>query len=220
MTRLNKTALKLLSAIVEATKKNEVYYVTQPEAQSLVSEPQLIEVNKQMIKDNKAACRATAAGIEMVAPTVTIAPVTADATVNGGSKFEVMSGMSLPKSKRGGGGGGAPTKYPFDKLDVNQFFFVPATAEKPDPAKSLQSGVASANNKYSKGTGEFETVERTKRGEGNKAVVDAAGNKVKETVQREKRESLRKFVIRPVEAGQTYGQWQCPANGAVVYRTM
>lgn len=209
---MNKKALKLLGAIVEATKKNEVYYVTKGEAESLANDPQVIEVNQGMIKDGKAASRATAAGIEMMnAP----APVEAST-----SEFALITGAEVPKSKRGGGRGGAPSKYPFEKMEPGQSFFLPKTAERPDPVKSLQSSIAAVNHKYSEGTGEFETVERTKRGEGNKAVKDANGENVREMVQREKRKALRKFVVREVKAGQNYGMFKPEYDGALVTRTL
>lgn len=209
---MNKKALKLLGAIVEATKKNEVYYVTKAEAESLANDPQVIEVNQGMIKDGKAASRATAAGIEMM--NVPAAPSTSE------EGFALITGAEVPKSKRGGGRGGAPSKYPFEKMEAGMSFFLPKTAERPDPVKSLQSSIAAVNHKYSEGTGEFETVERTKRGEGNKAVKDANGNNVRETVQREKRKALRKFVVREVKAGQNYGMFKPEYDGALVTRTL
>lgn len=211
---MNKKALKLLGAIVEATKKNDVYYITKAEAESLANDPQVIEVNQGMIKDGKAASRATAAGIEMIntASNTPAEPST--------SEFALITGAEVPKSKRGGGRGGAPSKYPFEKMEVGMSFFLPKTAERPDPVKSLQSSIAAVNHKYSEGTGEFETVERTKRGEGNKAVKDANGNNVRETVQREKRKAIRKYVVREVKGGQTYGTFKPEYDGALVTRTL
>lgn len=209
---MNKKALKLLGAIVEATKKNDVYYITKAEAESLANDPQVIEVNQGMIKDGKAASRATAAGIEMMNVPAPAEPST--------SEFALITGAEVPKSKRGGGRGGAPSKYPFEKMEVGMSFFLPKTAERTDPVKSLQSSIAAVNHKYSEGTGEFETVERTKRGEGNKAVKDANGNNVRETVQREKRKAIRKYVVREVKGGQTYGTFKPEYDGALVTRTL
>ena len=53
---------------------------------------------------------------------------------------------------------GGESKYPFDGLklpngDDVDAFFVPATAEMPDPAKSLTSAVSQANRKYGTVTG-------------------------------------------------------------------
>lgn len=215
--KLNKVTLNLLAAIVNATKNNEIYYVTKEEAESIG--PDYIEVNTGMIQDGKAASRATPAGIEMSNKAMKN-DKKSDDTPTTSSQFAMIGGIELPKSKRGGGGGGAPSKYPFDQLEVGISFFVPVTEKKPEPWKSMQSSVAAANYKYSEGTGEFETVERTKRGKGNKAEVDASGNKIKETKSVEKRKAIRKFVIRQIEKGKNYGGWIAPESGAVIQRTI
>ena len=51
-------------------------------------------------------------------------------------------------------------------------------------------------------------------------MVDDAGNKVKETVTVPVYKQDRKFSIRPVKAGETYGQWQAPADGALIGRVL
>jgi len=212
---MNKKALKLLATIVEATKKNDVHYISKAEAESLANDPQLIQVNSGMLQGDKAASRATEAGIAMID---NAANANAPAATN--SAFALIDNAEVPKSKRGGGRGGAPSKYPFEQMAVGQSFFLPMTADRPDPVKSLQSSVAAANHKYSEGTGEMERVERTKRGEGNKAVKDEKGNNVREMVEREKRKPIRKFVVRPVKAGQKYGGFTPDFDGALVTRTL
>lgn len=217
--KLTKAASNLLLAIANATKNNEVYYVTKEEAESIG--PDYIEVNTGMIQDGKAASRATPAGIEMSNKAMKNDKKSDEGNSGApASQFAMIGGIELPKSKRGGGGGGAPSKYPFDQLEVGISFFVPVTEKQPEPWKSMQSSVAAANHKYSEGTGEFETVERTKRGKGNKAELDAAGNKIKETKQVEKRKPIRKFVIRQIEKGKNYGGWVAPESGAVIQRTL
>ena len=72
--------------------------------------------------------------------------------------------------------------YPFDKLAVGQSFFIPATDERPDPAKSLASTVANASKRFAVPTGETKTSART----GKEVQV------LKYT---------RKFTIREVEGG-------------------
>lgn len=43
----------------------------------------------------------------------------------------------------------ASARYPFADMDVDHSFFVPATEDRPDPAKSMQSTVSSAVRKFS-----------------------------------------------------------------------
>lgn len=214
-----KIQMSLLSAIADTTKKNENFFIEKNDDAKALYDAKLIEVNGQITDESgRAAARATVAGIEMVMKNNKTANV---ATSNQTSQFGMITGAVPPPSKRGGGGGGAPAKYPFDKMDINVSFFVPNTeVNSGDAVKSLQSSVAAANYENSEGTGQFETVERTKRGEGNKAVIDSEGNKVKETVQRELRKPLKKFVVRKVEGGKKYGDWECPADGALITRTI
>ncbi len=134
------------------------------------------------------------------------------------SGFEVMN-VGLPPSKRKGrGGGGAPVKYPFDQLEIGQTFFVPASEKMPDPVKTLQSTVSSANMRYAVDTGEKKTVTRNKRGKKNKLVLDAAGNPIPETVEVTVYRHTRKFSLRPIDAGVDYNGWVAPANGALIGR--
>ncbi|HNA21767.1 MAG TPA: hypothetical protein PLN40_10200 [Agitococcus sp.] len=174
--------------------------------------PQLIEVNTNMLDDaGNAAVRLTDAGKKMINGNDT-SPVVSDA------KYAVISNAVLPASKRGGGKGGAPVVYPFDSLEIGQSFFVPVSDKHKDPVKTLGSTVSSANMRYAIDTGETKTVTRTKRGEKNRAVLDENGEKVKETVEVPVYKYTRRFSIRPVEAGKTYGNWVAPANGALIAR--
>ena len=175
--------------------------------------PQLIEVNTNMLDDaGNAAVRLTEAGKKMINGNDT-SPVEAKA-----SPYAVISGAVLPASKRGGGKGGAPVVYPFDSLEIGESFFVPVSDKHKDPVKTLGSTVSSVNMRYAIDTGETKTVTRTKRGEKNRAVVDENGEKVKETVEVPVYKYTRRFSIRPVEAGKTYGNWVAPANGALIAR--
>lgn len=60
--------------------------------------------------------------------------------------FNIDTGIKLPESKRGGGA--KTTIYPFASMEVEQSFFIAATPERPNPAKSLASTITSANRKY------------------------------------------------------------------------
>ncbi len=45
-------------------------------------------------------------------------------------------------------------QYPFDALEVNKSFHIPATEKRPNPAKSLASTVSAATKKYAEDTGQ------------------------------------------------------------------
>lgn len=209
----------LLTAIADATKIGSFVFVSAADGSPLLELPTpLIEVNTGMIDPNdasKAAARITQAGLDFLAnPAPAAAPVAPEPATG----FEIVSGAVLPPSKRGNTGGGAPVKYPFDNLQIGQGFFVPKSVKHPDPVKTLGSTVSSANMRYAVETGELKTVNRTKRGEKNKAVLDAAGNKIKESVQVQVYKYDRKFSIRAMSAGQVYGNYTAPADGAFIMR--
>ena len=206
--------------LLAAIKGGHVTHVTQAEAveAGLQHNPPLVEVNTSpaAIVDGKAPIRLTDAGHAHVGNGA------AAPAASNGSGFALITGAELPASKRrgGGGGSGAPQKYPFDEMEVGQSFFVAADEKHPDPVKSLGSTISSANMRYAEETGETKVVERTKRGPGNKAVVGPDGKNVRETKTVDVYKPTRKFNIRPVEAGVSYGQWVAPANGALIARMM
>lgn len=59
--------------------------------------------------------------------------------------FEIVSGFTMPEPSRAGR---REAVYPFDKLEIGQSFFIPATAENENPAKRLNGTVSSANRRY------------------------------------------------------------------------
>lgn len=136
------------------------------------------------------------------------------------STFQLLTGVVLPEAKRGFGRKAGPPKYPFfDTMEVNTSVFFDNASQGGDALKKLSSTVSNANNKYREETGQFETVTRTVRGEGNKAKLDENGNKVKETKQVPVYKQLRKFTIRGVKQGTAYGAWTAPADGVIIQRT-
>lgn len=150
-----------------------------------------------------------------VAPVAAVTQPGAHA-VSTSSYAVITTAIALPPQAKRGGGGGAPSKYPFDTMEVGQSFFVPNDADKPDAAKSLQSTIATAEMRFATKTG-TKPVTRTKRGPGNKAVVEN-GVKVKETVTVDTWAKSREYTARRVKAGVAYGSWTAPADGAVVQR--
>lgn len=176
----------------------------------------LIEINPEDIVDDKAACRLTQKGIEGMGNTNTNS-----AAATGASQFAVIKNAVLPESKRGFGRKAGESKYPFATMEVGDSFFVSNADADGDALKKLTSTVSNMNNKYrTEIPGQTEQKTRTKRGEGNKAVKDEAGNPVKETVTVPVYKQDRKFSIRGVKGGETYGQWVAPADGALIGRTV
>lgn len=59
--------------------------------------------------------------------------------------FEIEKGIPVPKTTRGGA---RTSAYPFDALELNDSFFIPASEKHPEPAKSLASTVSGATKRY------------------------------------------------------------------------
>ena len=210
---------ELLKSIATATANATMFYVSQAEGLPLLkNSPALISVDPSKVDPNdptKIAATITEDGVKLLqaqpANGVAAKPV---------SQVIVGTGFARPKAKRGGGGGtGAPVKYPFDTLEVGQFFFI-ANSEvaKGDAFKTLGSAVGSANQRYAKETGETHQVTRAKRGADHKTIKGADGKNVMETVTLPKKEQTRRFVVSKVEGGKVYGVFTAPADGAVVLR--
>lgn len=102
---------------------------------------------------------------------------------SGGSQmFQIQSNVDIPKTARRT----RTSAFPFDQLEIGQSFFVPATTERPDPAKSMASTVNGANERHS------EVIE-------GQMVRNRKGNEVPA------RKPLRKFIVRPVTDGAAWG---------------
>ena len=205
--KVNKSVLAALS-LIQSTGR-----ATQAVGEPLVKMG-LIEVNTGDVDENgAAAARLTQKGIDSM-------PVAKSAAV-AASSFALIDGVVLPESKRGFGRVAGVSKYPFANMNVGQSFFVTnAEVDGGDALKKLTSTVSNMNNKYRTETGATESKTRTKRGEGDKAVLDEAGKKVKETVSVPVYKQDRKFSIRGVKTGEKYGDWLCPADGAVIKRAL
>lgn len=206
----NKTVIAALS-LIQSTGR-----ATQAVGEPLVKQG-LIEVNTaDLDADGAAAARLTQKGIDGMPKNAV-----AGAAPAAPSNFALIDNIELPESKRGFGRVAGVSKYPFASMNVGQSFFVTnAEVDGGDALKKLTSTVSNMNNKYRTATGENESKTRTKRGEGNKAVLDEAGKKVKETVTVPVYKQDRKFSIRGVKNGTVYGGWTAPADGAVIKRTI
>jgi hypothetical protein len=205
-------AVSVNVALLNVIAAAGTYRVSQAEAATLEG---LIEVNTSDIENEKALARLSEAGTAYLQK---ISNPTEESKAK--PMYGIITNAVIPPSNRGNRkGAGAPTVYPFADLAVGASFFVP-NSDKADAAKKLQSTVSAQNHKYSEPTGETETVEVTERGNGNKAVLDANGAKVKKIVTRPIRKATRKFVLRPVTKGTAYGEWVAPDDGALIAREM
>lgn len=138
----------------------------------------LIEVANYDEATKVADVRATAAGIAQYQ--ASLPPV-----------FEIEQGVAIPAVVGRGRSSSAADKYPFEKLEIGQSFFVPDSifdkdGEPGDAAKTMSSTVATANRRYAEEIpGETKTVK-----------VKGEEKQVPATRQ------LRKFVTRAVDESE------------------
>ena len=211
--------MTVLRAVANATAANSVKYVTAAEGKPLL-DAGLISIdpaNRDPEDANKIAATVTDAGVTALNGHQNHTPSMGMFAIHKG-------GIELPKVergfKKGVGGGGRDAKYPFETMEVGDFFFVANSAVKnSDAVKTLGSAAGSANQRFAVGTGEKEIVQRAKRGPDHKAVKGADGKNVMETVEVEKKNFTKRFVVRPVKANVEYGAFTAPADGAVVHRS-
>lgn len=218
MVSVNKEQFSVLSGIKAGAISHVSFEVGKP-----LVDAGLIEVNVKAPNEAKEVpARLTQAGLNMVESANN---ATAAVSTNGSGEakaptYTIISGAVLPPVKRGfvkGHGGGAPTQYPFENMEIGQSFFVPVSEKHPKPVKTLGSTVSAQNLHFSEETGETREVTRAKRGPKNKAVYEN-GVKVMETVKVPVRKALRRFTVRPVKKGETYGGWVADNDGALVQR--
>lgn len=215
--------VELLKAVANANAAGQLVYLSQDDALPLMqNNPPLISIDKDIpdpSDGSKRAARITVEGAKFLADQTNEKPVA--------SQFKVLSGAFVrPKVKRGGGfGKGAPAKYPFDTMAVNDFFFVSdSSTSSGNAVKTMNSAVGSANQRFAEdvldenGRVKTKMVTRAKRGTDNKAIKGDDGKNITETVTVNEKRFTRRFVVSAVEAGKTYGSFEAPANGAVVSR--
>ena len=134
--------------------------------------------------------------------------------------FEVIQ-LSAPLTKKRTRR--ATATYPFETMDLNAIFFVAATADKENPAKSMASTVSSANKRFATDTGETKTVtvNTYKLDAEGKREKDAEGKLIKTGTESKTVPVLapgKTFEVFPVEAGEELGGFTAPAKGVVVQR--
>jgi hypothetical protein len=215
--------LTKLAALVNATIPGGFLYVPADDVDLIVLTQLKLADTNEALKDEKGniAAKATKEGITYmslqsmpeVLPVPTPAAIVA-AKVASSSNFAIDDNVALPTIKRGGAGR-QPT-FPFEALAVGQSFHVPVSDERPEPAKTLASTVSSANARYAKETGEFETVTVSEyQTDTNGKRVKTGGHYVKigeKTITRAITTQDREFVLRSVGADDPRGA------GARVFR--
>lgn len=197
MSTISANQAKKLAEIVEATTDaaRGFVYMTEKSVKVLV-DAGYVECNKDITDGaGNIAVRATKAGLEYgTAPAATEEEGTttmnteATAATAAPRSFAIETGVAIPSIKRSGA---AASIYPFDKLEVGQSFFVPATDEMPNPGKSLASTVSSASKRYATENGTRE-INRKVDGVMTKVTVPAYVYE-------------RKFVVRSVEENGVKG---------------
>lgn len=207
MPKLNKNVVAALQSIKTTGR------VTREVGEPLIKQG-LIEVNTGDVVDGNAAARLTEKGEEGLGAKASGGAPSASQVA---SSFALITNAVPPESKRGVGREAGPSKYPFDNMQPGNSFFVGNSAEIENAVKTMTSAVANANNKSRVDTGRKETVQRAER-EGKKAKLDASGNKIMHSVEVPVYEYPRKFIIRGVKQGQKCGDWEAPADGALITR--
>lgn len=212
--------MTVLSKVVANDAAGTASYLSAAEGKALV-EAGLIEANTSVVDptdSSKVLVRATQVGRDR------LTAGNGNGATAAASTITILKGVVLPEAKKRGNtfGNGAPSKYPFATMEVGDTFFSADTEHKKNDAlKGLGSTVSANNDKYAEPTSEMKTVTRAVRDPATKkAKLDEAGKKVTETVQLPVKKYNRKFTIRAVVAGQKYGEWVAPANGALVGRTV
>lgn len=139
-----------LQTLIASVKAGEPYVFTSPAFHTGLVASGDVEINSEIVDDHgNIATRPTAKHLEtqMTANT----PAEQKAVAAAKPVFEIKYGEIPPKAPRNSTGlraGRAPI-YPFDDLEINQYFFVAdKSADKP-AAKALASTVAAANLRHS-----------------------------------------------------------------------
>lgn len=196
------TKAQLSGKLVEIVQANAsgVYPYTSPEYHNPLIAEGLVETNPTDTDGNGGfATRATPKGIETVNTSATNgSPAAAAAAAVAAPKptFTLQAAALPPITGRGVA---KAETYPFSLMEVGQSFFVPATAENPNPAKSLASTVSGATKRFAVDTGQ---TKPNKAGDGTIKVL----------------KPTRRFVVRARTAEAEAAEGLGSVAGARVYR--
>ena len=188
--KLTKKNEKLLKVIATETTEKGFGYAAEADCVELAKNG-LVEVNTSIANDESGnvAVRCTPAGFDFL-----------KGLEDGGvtpPEFQIASNIDMPAIART-----TPvrtSKYPFERLEVGQSFFIAATEEVPNPMRSYASAVTGANKRFA------EEVPGETR-------VNRKGNTVPLTRQ------TREFSMRRVADGAPWGQHG--ATGVAVWRVL
>lgn len=115
-------------------------------AKLVAAGPTLIQVGPSQDGGKTIPVQATTAGMEAVAASGPVVdPVARAKAVVPEGGFAIETGIELPSIQSANS---RSKLYPTDDLEIGQSFFVPASAEMPNPGKTLASTVSAANRKY------------------------------------------------------------------------
>lgn len=159
---LNEVEVGQLAYMVEQHDGNSHAWATEDFAKSLVDKGFATVDIAQATDGGDVPYSPTEKGIKYIKDNGMSEAATAPETT---VQFAIMDNIPLPEVKRGGGGGRKGprgSKYPFDTMENGQSFFVPATEEMPNPAKTLASTASTFAKKYATENG---TREITRKGE-------------------------------------------------------
>lgn len=137
---------QFLQDVVEATLSpaGHTFLTPQTIKEILHSYPNSIQVDlNQRDEKGRPAVRATPEGVSMAFGAGVEHHVEHPQT----TRFNIEEGIPVPAPRRGIQ---LEPRYPFNLLNVGQSFMVPATPERPNPAKNLASTVSSANKRLAK----------------------------------------------------------------------
>lgn len=207
--------LTLLATVAAATLAGNFIYVSAADAAPFLTHtPPLMEQNPTMTQDGNLATRTTPDGsaYSQLNPAQAAAapgsPAPAPTADTGSDEYPIIDVGTLPAIKRGGGNTAGSSKYQFDKLEVGKGFFVPATTDKPNPAKGLASTVSAATRKYAVPVFAADGVTPEKEQYKGKNGAMLTRNKTR---------VVRKFELRKVNDGTPYGH--PGVSGALIGRT-
>lgn len=151
---LSEIEMGKLAYVVEQHDGGSLAYAEENYFKELVDKG-FVEVNTAMATDaGDVPARPTEAGIKLIKDNGVTENVVAPVTE---PTFAIEDGIAIPEAKRGGGGGRKGprgSKYPFATMENGQSFFVPATEEMPNPAKTLASTASTAKKAFGEVTGE------------------------------------------------------------------
>lgn len=163
-----KGLINLLQFIVSATQTPAGYaFVPKVDAEKLVElEPNFVKLDLGVVNAQgqvKVAATSFAVNALMQQKDLSNSAETEPRTSRQASQYKIVTLNDLPPVIRGGG---KTDLYPFETLNPfpqeGNAFFVPATKDRPHPAKTLASTVHAASKRYAKRDGRVFAIRKAK----------------------------------------------------------